>query len=82
MNTGKKIELDAGSAADLHTLAEAEGMNAEGYLKELLIDRAARHLTQLKIDPSLFLPQMVECHQCAAHHAHAHVESGTAEPKR
>ena len=65
MNTGKRIELDAVSAANLHALAEAEGMNAEGYLRKMLLDRAARHLKQLKIDRSLFLPQMVECHQRA-----------------
>ena len=65
MNTGRRIDLDTISAADLCALAKAEGMNAEGYLRKLLFDRAARHLKQLKIDRSLFLPKMVECHQCA-----------------
>ena len=74
MNTGRRIDLDTISAADLCALAKAEGMNAEGYLRKLLFDRAARHLKQLKIDRSLFLPKMVECHQCAPPHERPHAD--------
>jgi len=74
MNADRRIDLDTISAADLYALAKAEGMNAEEYLKKLLFDRAARHLKQLKIEHSLFLPQMVECHQCVPPHECPHAD--------
>ena len=63
MSDKNTIELDKATLNNLEELAKEAGMSSDDYLRQLLFDRAALHLQRQKADPSLFLPQMVECHQ-------------------